>query len=146
MGVEEQLYNLLKETFLKLDAGDRTFFSRYDLTVPRYYALYHIAEAPGISLSQLSDRMLCDKSNVTRIIKGLEMDGLVCRRAHESDGRTLRLFLTKDGTAVHSEVSAAHAAFNVERLARFSPVERQFLVTQLTQLADALEEVPACHQ
>ena len=53
MNDKEQLYNLIKETFLLLDDGDRRFFNRFDISVSRYYALHHIGEEPGISFSQL---------------------------------------------------------------------------------------------
>ena len=35
MDEKEQLYNLLKETFLLLDNGDRRFFDRFDLDFGR---------------------------------------------------------------------------------------------------------------
>jgi len=69
------LYNLLKEAFLLLDFGDRVLFSRYNLTAPRFYALVHLGEEPGLSLKRLSQKMFCDKSNATRIFKGLEAEG-----------------------------------------------------------------------
>src|SRR5687768_17941478 len=108
----ETLYNLLKELFFILDDGDRRLFGRYNLTVPRVFALLHLGEQPGMSLSQLSDMMLCDKSNVTRMIKGMEADGLVSRQPHESDGRTLRLYLTERGQSLRAELLASHAAYN----------------------------------
>lgn len=41
--------------------------------------------------------MFCDKSNITRLVRALEDEGIVCRRPHESDGRALRLYLTDQG-------------------------------------------------
>ena len=137
---QEQLYNLIKETFLLLDAGDRRFFGQHGLTVPRYYALYHIAEKPGISLSQLSNRMFCDKSNVTRIIKGLEGDGYVLRKSHETDGRALRLYLTTAGAAIFKDASDAHLAYNTARFDCYEPNEAIDLHDQLSTLREHLLE------
>lgn len=131
---KELLYNLIKETFLLLDDGDRRFFRRFDLTVSRYYALHHIGEDPGISFSLLSDRMVCDKSNVTRIIKGLEDAGYVTRQPHETDGRTLRLYLTDAGTAVYQQVARAHQQYNETRLSCLHEIEHETLVEGLTRL------------
>lgn len=142
MSREERLYDLLKEAFILLDAGDRCVFDRFGLTVPRYYALHHIAVEPGISISQLSQRMLCDKSNVTRIVKGLESEGYVCRRAHETDGRTLRLYLTEMGTAVRNEVSLAHRQYNEERLSCLTEEARAILSQQLSRLTQHLRDAP----
>lgn len=134
----EQLYNLLKETFLLLDFGDRQLFGRFDLTVSRFYALHHLAEEPGISLSQLSNRMFCDKSNITRLIKGLEADGYVVRRRHDRDGRVACLFLTDAGAALQVEVAAAHHAFNAVRLGRLDDRQYQFLEQNLVHLRERL--------
>ncbi len=131
---KELLYNLIKETFILLDDGDRRFFRKFDLTVSRYYALYHIGETPGISFSQLSERMVCDKSNVTRIIKGLEASGFVARQPHETDGRTLRLYLTDEGTAVYHQVALAHQAYNESRLNCINEIQHESLVDGLARL------------
>lgn len=139
MGDQEKLYNLLKEAFLLLDFGDRQLFSRYNLTAPRFYALYHINQEPGISSSQLSNRMFCDKSNATRIIKGLEAEGYVNRQPHETDGRSLRLYLTEQGTAVCQQVIKAHQTFNQIRLDCISELEQVNLIQGLTTLNQRLQ-------
>lgn len=137
---KERLYNLIKETFLLLDDGDRRFFSRFDLTVSRYYALHHIGQQPGISFSQLSDRMVCDKSNVTRIVKGLEATEYVVRQPHETDGRTLRLYLTDSGTAVLQQATRAHFAYNESRLAAINSITEKNLIQGLTLLNHHLQQ------
>lgn len=131
---QEKLYFLLKESFLLLDFGDRQLFSQFDLTAPRYYALVHLSEAPGISLKQLSDKMFCDKSNATRIVKGLEMDGYVQRSPHESDGRTYRLYLTSAGENIRATVAIAHQQFNENRLSILNTTQQGNLIEMLTAL------------
>ena len=134
----EKLYNLLKETFILLDGGDRQLLGDYNLTVPRFYVLVHIGDEPGLSLSQLSDVMRCDKCNITRIIKGLEADGYIIRRRHETDGRASRLFLTELGEAKRKEVLAAHKAYNVARLQSIPDAERKALLHSLTKIKNNL--------
>jgi DNA-binding MarR family transcriptional regulator len=112
MANPNQFYDLIKELFLILDDGDRQLFGRFNLTATRYYALIHINQEPGISLSQLSDRLLCDKSNITRVIKSMEAEGLVSRRPHERDGRALRLYLTESGRDTYTRAAKAHRAYN----------------------------------
>lgn len=110
------IYTHLNEIYLLLDDGDRRLLDRFGLTVPRYYVLFHLGEEPGISVSQLSRLMFCDKSNITRLIHGLQSEGFVTRRPHESDGRVLRLFLTPHGEKLRSEVVTAHHASNQRRI------------------------------
>ncbi len=140
MSRKDELYTLIKETFLLLDDGDRRFFSNYNLTVSRFYAIFHIGEVPGISSSLLSDRMLCDKSNITRIVKGLEADGYVVRKPHETDGRSQRLFLTELGEEVRQRVLAAHIAYNEARLDCIGEIEEDNLLGGLSRLKQRLSE------
>lgn len=132
------LYDLLKEIFFILDDGDRRLLGSFDLTVARYYALFHLGENPGMSLRRLSDLMLCDKSNTTRIIHGLEADGLVTRSPHESDGRTLRLHLTDEGHQLRARVMAAHATYNRQRFDCIEEVEQDNLLDGLLKLKEGL--------
>lgn len=140
MSERETLYNLLKQTFILLDDGDRRLFGSYNLTAPRYYALLHISEKPGLSSSELSDRLLCDKSNVTRIVKGLENAGLIIRQPHETDGRTLRLYLTDAGNEICVHVSSAHQKYNDLRLNCISEISQGNLLENLTLLNESLQD------
>ena len=136
----QEIYTLLNEIYLILDDGDRRLFSQFDLTPPRYYALVHIGSQPGISLSKLSDLMLCDKSNATRIIKGLEGENLVYRLPHETDGRAIRLFLSQTGHEIRRKAIKAHSKYNRKRFDGEVPVEEDELRTELIQLKNHLRD------
>jgi DNA-binding MarR family transcriptional regulator len=139
MSDREALYNILKTTFILLDDGDRRLFGQFDLSPTRYYALFHISETPGLSSSELSDRLLCDKSNVTRIVKGLENTGHIVRKPHETDGRTLRLFLTEKGKTVCAEISSAHQTYNELRLSCVNEISQGSLLENLSLLNESLQ-------
>lgn len=138
MSDPHMLYNTLNEIFLILDDGDRRFFNNFELSSARYYALLHLLEQPGISFSELSTRMFCDKSNITRIIKGLESEGLVIRRPHETDGRTLRLFLSEEGKALCEKAATAHQHYNRERFSDLEEIKKDNLLEGLQQLKSSL--------
>jgi len=133
------LYTTLKEIYFSLDNGDRRLLEGYNLTVPRFYLLKHIAENPGINLTQLSTRMLTDKSNITRLIKGIEAEGLVTRQQHATDGRALSLYLTETGHQLLSDALAAHNHFTEER---FAPINEKVngLLANLTEIKQILDE------
>ncbi|MGB1253627.1 MAG: MarR family winged helix-turn-helix transcriptional regulator [Candidatus Promineifilaceae bacterium] len=133
------VYDLLKEVFLIIEDGDRTFFQQYDLTVTRFYALYHLDVSPGMTLRGLADRMLCDKSNVTRVVKGLERDKLIYRQDHETDGRAYRLYLHEAGRVLLKQVNKLHAAYNLARFDNdLSTSEYSQLEQTLLKLKDEL--------
>ena len=136
---EMSLYTTLKEIYFSLDNGDRRLLEGFNLSVPRFYLLKHIAENPGISLTQLSVLMLTDKSNITRLIKSVEAKDLVCKEKNELDGRALSLYLTQNGHKLLEEASAAHRDFTEER---FSPVHEEVngLLKSLVLVKEILED------
>jgi DNA-binding MarR family transcriptional regulator len=136
----QEIYTLLNEIYLILDDGDRRLLSQFKLTPPRYYVLVHLGNSPGMSLSELSNMLLCDKSNATRIIKGLEAEGLVYRLPHETDGRSIRLFLSQAGQEVRQKAVDAHSYYNQQRFPEAIPVEEDELLMELVQLKQRLRE------
>lgn len=138
MSQKGRLYDLLKETFILLDDGDRRLFNRFNLTPPRFYILHHTQETPGLSPRQLSEKMLCDKSNVSRIIRSLEEDNLIERRPHESDRRSFCLYLTDEGKAIVQQVEDAHKNFNTARLECLDQIAEGNLLKNLTTLNQSL--------
>ena len=135
----EQLYNILKETFFLLDDGDRHLFNEYNISPSRFFAMVHINEEPGISSSDLSDRLLCDKSNVTRIVRGLEKQGFIRREPHETDGRSLRLHLTEQGLETCNHIQTELKLYNEKRLNNLNSVVQDDLLQTLEILNRALQ-------
>ncbi|GAB4498267.1 MAG: hypothetical protein OHK0052_11340 [Anaerolineales bacterium] len=125
----------MKSIFLHLDNLEGALFAQYNLSVARYYALQHIHTYPGLSLQELTTHLLCDKSNATRLARGLEADGWIERRPHPSDGRMLQLYLTDKGEALYAQVAAAHAA-RVDEI--FEPLADELITLQAA--ADRLEQ------
>lgn len=140
MADAQALYALLKEIFHILDDGDRQLLGQFDLSPSRYCALVHLGANPGMSVSELSDLMLCDKSNVTRIVKGLEADGLAIRRPHETDGRAIRLYLTDTGDQLRQRAVAAHENYNQGRLQSVTRDDGEALLGDLNRLKSSLCE------
>ena len=136
----QKTYDLINEIFIILDDGNRRLFDQFDLTTPRFYTLVHLGAQPGLSLSELSNLMLCDKSNATRIIKSMEADGLVLRRPHETDGWTLRLFLTPEGLKLREQTIAAHQHFNQARLEVLDDDQQENLLACLLHLKSGLRK------
>lgn len=132
------LYSTLKEIYFSLDNGDRRLLEAFNLTVPRFYLLKHIAGNPGITLTQLSALMLTDKSNITRLIKSLEGEGLVYKQPHETDGRAFSLYLTSEGRRLVVEAADAHDRYTKER---FLPIgtEANCLLDDLVAVKRLLE-------
>ena len=104
----EMLYDTLVKLFLIVNDSDRYVLARHGLTLPRFHVLQHLHDEPGISFAQLSTLMLTDRANVSRIVRGMELDGLVTRCLNEKDRRSYLLQLTARGANVYAQAAAAH--------------------------------------
>ena len=91
------LYESLKAIFLHIDNHEKTYLSNHGLNVPRFYILLHVSQNPGINYIDLSDRLLCTKSNTTRVVRGMIQEDLITRQNDPNDGRSFQLFLTEKG-------------------------------------------------
>ena len=77
----------------------------YDLTPEQWGLLARLREAEGSNQTQLGEKMLKDRHNITRILNLLEKRGYIERRPDEADKRIYRVFLTKSGRAVQEELT-----------------------------------------
>jgi len=98
------LYESLKAIFLHIDNHEKTYLSKHGLNIPRFYILLHVAQNPGINYIDLSDRLLCTKSNTTRVVQGMVKDGLVTRNNDVNDRRSYQLYLTEKGSNLLARV------------------------------------------
>lgn len=87
------------------------------LSIAQHEVLVRIHDQAGITQTELSERLLVVKSNITGLMGKLEAAGLVERRVDRDDSRQKRLYLTGSGTdlvrrsfAVQSDVIARMAA------------------------------------
>lgn len=117
MDRSEELYYSLVTTNLLLADGDRQFFQQYGLSQVRFFALRHIARETGLSLSELSRRLLCTKGNATRILKSMEDEGLILRQIDPKDNRLYHLELTDAGMALLTSVEQEYQQYNQQRFA-----------------------------
>ena len=102
--VKFELYESLKSIFLHIDNHEKVFLGQYGLNVPRFYVLMHVENNPGINYILLSDLLLCTKSNTTRVVRGMQKDGLINREVDPNDRRSYRLTLSKAGRDLFNRV------------------------------------------
>ena len=132
-------YDMLKTVYLLLDDGDNRFLRPFDLTQVQFYTLQRLADKPK-KLSQLSNELLCDPSNITRVADTLERKGLITRRRDENDRRVTLAELTTDGQELLSKVQQAHEDFTHQRLNILNENEQARLYTLLNKLSVGLSQ------
>jgi DNA-binding MarR family transcriptional regulator len=115
--VELEIARLVASVFIHLDEGDRQITKRFGLTTTQYWALVHLDDPEGRSLSELAVLLICDKSNVTSVVDKLEEVGLAERkRGKAGDRRYTRVVLTKEGQELRRQVKATREQIISTRL------------------------------
>jgi DNA-binding MarR family transcriptional regulator len=109
------------------------------LTAVGYEALLMLANAPEQALRRvdLAEGLGLTASGVTRLLDGLERDGLVAKRSCAHDARVTYAVLTKEGSARVEQASCSHEG-SVRAL-----FEERFSDEELETLASLLGRLPA---
>jgi DNA-binding MarR family transcriptional regulator len=93
------------------------------------------AQAP-LSLNELAAAAGLDKSQMSRVVAGLVGRGIVARGADETDGRGVRLSLTRSGEKLYEGLIRAATHRNDAFLGCLAPQERDCLEGALQKLGD----------
>jgi DNA-binding MarR family transcriptional regulator len=132
-------YRMIYDIYVLLDDGDRRILRTFNLNTSQFSVLMLLDAEHGWRLTDLSERLLFDKSTVTRIIDRLEQMGLVRRIADPSDRRVQRVLLTPSGVSLCEHAHAAHERSLEQRLAVLDPEEQHCLQALLGKLRDGLQ-------
>jgi DNA-binding MarR family transcriptional regulator len=100
----------------------------FETTLPRFDLLAALERAPaGLSLGEVSRRMMVSNGNVTGLATRLEAEGLVERRVRPGDRRAQLLRLTAKGRREFARQSSAHEGWVAELLGGLQAAERATL-------------------
>ena len=108
------------------------------LTPSKLRALALIAEAGGLRIGELADRVGIDDTTATRLVDRLEELGLAVRRGAQADRRAIVVELTADGKKLTAGVARQRLLFFCDVLDALEPEERKQLVELTAKAALAL--------
>lgn len=120
-------YHIFHDLFVLLDEGDRQVLRAFNLTPTQYNALLLLEPHEGWRLTDLSERLICERSTVTRLVDFLESEGLINRVADAEDRRSQRVILTEAGVLLRDHARAAHEESLRKRFNSLSEQEQQQL-------------------
>lgn len=81
----------------------------HDTTLPRFDVMAALwRRRDGVTMSELSRLLLVSNGNATTVVDRLEADGLVARRASETDRRIVHVALTPEGMKTFETLAAGH--------------------------------------
>jgi len=90
----------------------RRLRDRFDVTLPRFDLMAQLDKAPeGMTLSDLSKRMMVSNGNLTGLVERLVASGHLARRTSNVDRRAQVISLTELGRAEFRAMAAAHESW-----------------------------------
>ncbi len=129
---------MILDIYVMLDDGDRRLLHQFNLSTSQYAALQILHNTQSLRLSDIGERLLLDKSTITRLIDRLERLDLVRRLPDPLDLRVLRVVLTPQGASLRETASAAHANSLARRMNALTDDDQKQLYTLLDKLSVGL--------
>ncbi len=130
----KEIYQQLREITVYLEYGDRMTLESVLLEPLSYNALLLLDGGSGLRMGELRERLLCDKSRMTRVVDRLEQFGLAERVVDPKDRRATQVVITPKGQAQLARARQVHDASLNKRFGALSRREQE----QLEQLLDKL--------
>ena len=107
----------------------------FDATLPRFDMMAALERAPdGLSMGELSRRLMVSNGNVTGVADRLAREGLVRRWSPPADRRSSRLALTARGGKEFGAMAKAHQGWIEEMLTGLNAAERDSLMALLARV------------
>jgi DNA-binding MarR family transcriptional regulator len=107
---------------------------RFDVTLPRFDLMAQLDRAPGgMTLSEVSQRMMVTNGNVTHVVDKLLAAGTIARRASQTDRRAQVISLTDSGRAEFRAMAAEHETWLAKLFGGLTPDDMRQLMQLLAR-------------
>src|SRR3954453_18654752 len=102
-----------------------------DIRPAQYSVLVVIAANPGLSQSDLADRLGIERARLVRVLDKLERRGLTQRLASPTDRRSHALRLTREGQKLLKRATMLAAAHETKLVEKLGPEQRKSMLALL---------------
>ena len=117
--------------------------AKFDTTLPRFDLMAQLERTTeGLTMFELSQRLMVTRGNVTGIADGLENDGLIVREVDAGDRRVFRAKLTPEGRRHFARMAREHERYIVELFGSMKVAERNTLFELLGVLKKQAKSPP----
>ncbi len=127
--------------------------AEFEVTLPQFDLLAQLAAAAGgdvrgLTMSELSRRLMVTNGNLTGLVERLVKEGLVTRAASPTDGRSHVIRLSPHGRRAFTAMAPLHEGWINEMFGALSREGREQLFGALGELRDSIrtslsaEDVP----
>lgn len=101
--LDNQLCFALHSTSLLMTKVYKPLLQALGLTYPQYLAMMVLWEEDGLTVGEISNRLLTDPGSLTPLLKRLEAEGLLSRTRSREDERVVVVELTDAGRALRDK-------------------------------------------
>jgi len=113
----------------------------FSVTLPRFDMMAALERAPdGLSMGELSERLMVSNGNVTGVANRLVDEGLAERWSPPADRRSNRIALTAHCRKEFAALAKQHHGWIEELLSGISATERDALMALLAKVKTSLDE------
>jgi len=109
--------------------------TQFEITLPRFDLMAQLAREPkGLTMGDLSQRMMVSGGNVSGIASQLEGEGLIAREPVPGNRRAFCVTLTPTGRQRFSEMAEAHESWVTECLGNLSGADFEQMMSLLKEI------------
>ena len=101
--LDNQLCFALHSTSLLMTKVYKPLLQALGLTYPQYLAMMVLWEEDGLTVGEISSRLLTDPGSLTPLLKRLEVEGLLSRTRSRDDERVVVVELTEAGRTLQEK-------------------------------------------
>ncbi|MFE5320782.1 MarR family winged helix-turn-helix transcriptional regulator [Paenibacillus sp. NPDC056579] len=106
MELEKYIGVNVQRAALRLNNYYQKVVNPFNITVDQWEILVVLWEKEGITQKELAERLHKDQTNVARMLFKLEKKRFIYRETHETDRRSLRVYLTPEGRDMKEQIIA----------------------------------------
>ncbi len=118
--------------------------AEFGITLPRFDLMAQLDKVPeGMTLSDVSKRMMVSNGNVTGLVERLVESGHIDRRTSDSDRRVQVISLTKAGRAEFRKMAAEHELWISDMFADLTPKDVRELMRLLAKTKGSAQKSAA---
>jgi len=129
-----KLTQLIVEFYEKLSSWEHCVVRDKGLTLPQVHALEILGSHKALRMKELAEKMGVTTGTLTVLADRLEKAGMLRRKPHDKDRRSILVELTKQGKLVYEEHDELHNQLTRDITAHLSDEERQCLAITLEKI------------
>lgn len=129
-----RLFINLSRAYLRVERSLGQVFAKHDLTSAQFAVLEVLYHKGSLSVGEIVKSILTTSGNITVVIKNLERDGLVRRKAKKEDRRVGIISITAKGRKLIEQVFPDQLGIIMDFFELIEPEEKEIISKELKKL------------